>query len=175
LVAVSLVIEMAVDDARWEELGDLEALAAQCVDAALRETEEEPGGSAEVSLLFCDDARMRELNRDFRGKDKPTNVLSFPGPGFPGADLPEPAPVLGDIALGYETIRREAADQQKSFADHSRHMIIHGFLHLLGYDHETEAEAAEMEAMEIRILQRLGVANPYGDPLQSEPDDHARS
>ncbi len=167
---MSLAIDIAVDEPRWKELGDLEALAAQCFEAALRESQKKPAGGAEVSLLFCDDARMRVLNRDFRGKDKPTNVLSFPGP-----DLPEPAPVLGDIALGYETILREAGEQRKSFTDHSRHMVVHGFLHLLGYDHETEAEASEMEAMEIRILQRLGIANPYGDPLQSEPDNHACS
>lgn len=167
---MNLAIEIAVEDPRWQELGDLEAFAAQSLEAALRELEEQPGGGAEVSLLFCDDARMRALNRDFRGKDQPTNVLSFPGP-----DLPEPAPVLGDIALGYETIVREAGEQGKSFADHARHMIVHGFLHLLGYDHQTEADASEMEATEIRVLQRLGVANPYGDPLQSEPDDHARS
>ncbi len=168
---MSLAIEIAVEDRRWDELGDLEALAAQCLDAALREAEENPGEDAEVSLLFCDDTRMRALNRDFRGKDNPTNVLSFPGP-----DLPEPTPVLGDIALGYETIRREAQEQGKSFADHARHMIVHGFLHLRGYDHETEAEASEMETMEIRILRRLGVGNPYRDPLlEPESDDHARS
>ncbi|MGO8737507.1 rRNA maturation RNase YbeY [Rhodoblastus sp.] len=158
---MSLVVEIAVEEPKWQELGDLEGFATQSMEAALRESEENPAQSAEVSLLFCDDARMRVLNRDFRGKDKPTNVLSFPGP-----DLPEPAPVLGDIALGYETVAREAQQQGKSFADHARHMIVHGFLHLLGYDHETEAEAAEMEAMEIRILQSFGIANPYGDPLQ---------
>lgn len=167
---MSLAIEIAVEDPRWQDLGDLEVFSAQSMEAALRESEEKPGRVAGVSLLFCDDARMRVLNRDFRGKDQPTNVLSFPGP-----DLPQPTPVLGDIALGYETIVREAGEQGKSFADHARHMIVHGFLHLLGYDHQAEADASEMEATEIRILQRLGVANPYGDPLQSEPDDHARS
>lgn len=166
---MSLTVEITVEDPRWEELGDLEAFAAQGMEAALRESEEKPGRGATVSLLFCDDARMRVLNRDFRGKDKATNVLSFPGP-----DLPEPAPVLGDIALGYETIAREAGEQGKSFADHTRHMIVHGLLHLLGHDHETEAEAAKMEAMEIRILHRLGVENPYGEPLEPEPHDHDR-
>ncbi len=167
---MSLAVEIAVEDPRWEELGDLEGIAAQSMEAALRESEMALRQGAEISLLFCDDARMRELNRDFRGKDKPTNVLSFPGP-----DLPESAPVLGDIALGYETIVREAQEQGKSFADHTRHMIVHGFLHLLGYDHETAAEASEMEAMEIRILRRLGVENPYGEPREPEPDDHDRS
>lgn len=167
---MSLAVAIAVEDPRWKALGDLEAIAAQSMEAALREPEENPGHDAEVSLLFCDDARMRELNRDFRGKDKPTNVLSFPGP-----DLPQPAPMLGDIALGYETVLREAQEQGKSFADHARHMIVHGFLHLLGYDHETDAEAAEMEATEIRILHRLGVENPYGDSHEPQPRDHDRS
>ncbi len=167
---MSLIVEIAVEEPKWRALGDLEAIASQSMEAALRESEEDPAQGAEVSLLFCDDARMQALNRDFRGKDRPTNVLSFPGP-----DLPEPAPVLGDIALGYETIVREAQEQGKSFADHTRHMIVHGFLHLLGYDHETAAEASEMEAMEIRILRRLGVENPYGEPREPEPDDHDRS
>jgi probable rRNA maturation factor len=164
-----LTVEIAVQEPKWAELGDLEAIAAQCIDAALAESAEKPREGAEVSLLFCDDARMHELNRAFRDKDKPTNVLSFPGP-----DPIESTCFLGDIALGYETIAREAREQGKSLDHHLRHMIVHGFLHLLGYDHEAEAEASEMEAMEIGILRRLGVENPYSDPLEHESDDNGR-
>lgn len=166
---MSPVIEIAVECPAWQELGDLEIIVAQCVDLALRELGEKLLKGAEVSLLFCDDARMRELNRQFRGKDKATNVLSFPG-----VDPLDSARFLGDIALAHETIAREAEEQGKSFEHHVRHMIVHGFLHLLGYDHEAEAEALEMEAMEIRILERLGIENPYRENFERESDCNGR-
>jgi len=107
----------------------------------------------ELSILLTDDAHIRTLNRDYRGKDKATNVLSFP--------VPPPAPLLGDIVLAYETVRKEAQEKQICLEDHLTHLIIHGWLHLQGYDHQTEAEARKMESLEILALSRLGIDNPY--------------
>lgn len=153
-----LAIDMAVECPEWGRLPNLNALVGECVEAVLDRTGEDLDEGAELSLLFCDDARIRVLNRDFRGKDKATNVLSFPGPEEAGGSQ-----LLGDIALAFETIDREAREQGKSLEQHCRHMIVHGFLHLLGYDHEDSAEAEAMEATEIQILDAMGVANPYRD------------
>jgi probable rRNA maturation factor len=151
-----LAIEVSVECPEWEKQPNLDVFLAESLQAVLDATGEDVREGAEVSFLFCDDARIRELNRQFRGKDKPTNVLSFPGPV-------DDAQFLGDIALAFETISREAQEQGKSLEHHCRHMIVHGFLHLLGYDHEESIEAEEMEATEIRILQALGVEDPYCD------------
>lgn len=107
---------------------------------------------AEISFVLASDAFVKKLNRDYRGKDNATNVLSFP------QDEPE---VLGDVVLAYQTIAREAAAQNKTFKNHLTHLIIHGILHLIGYDHETEKDAKKMESLEIRILKKFGVENPY--------------
>jgi probable rRNA maturation factor len=155
---MKLAIDIAVDCPGWSRLEDLDALVSGSLQAALDDGDEQFREGAEVSFLFCDDARIRELNRQFRGKDQPTNVLSFPGP-----EPLESTQFLGDIAMAYETIAREAEEQGKTLEHHSRHMIVHGFLHLLGYDHEDLSEAEEMETKEIRILQSLGVENPYRD------------
>lgn len=152
---MTIQIEISIECPGWREL-HLEALVAESLNAALEESGDQLAVGAEVSLLFCDDARVRELNRDFRGQDKSTNVLSFPTP-----DPLETAPFIGDIAVAYETVAREAREQSKSLDQHSRHMIVHGFLHLLGYNHEDEGEAEAMEALEVRVLSRLGVDNPY--------------
>ena len=111
----------------------------------------------ELSCLLSDDASIRELNARWRGMDKPTNVLSFPATG-PGAEL-----LLGDVVLAFETVSREAAAENKPIRDHVVHLIVHGVLHLLGHDHEDDAEADTMEALEIRALHRLGFANPYAE------------
>ncbi len=118
-----------------------------------------PESGVEVSLCLADDAALRALNSRWRGIDKPTNVLSFPSSS--GGRLGDRNDVLGDIALAYETLAREAENLGVPLADHYRHLIAHGFLHLIGYDHETDAEAERMEALETRILARLGAADPY--------------
>jgi probable rRNA maturation factor len=115
-----------------------------------------PAG-AELAIVLCDDAAMRALNGRWRGREEPTNVLSFPAAGraAPGAAA------LGDIVIAYETTAREAAADGKPFADHLAHLAVHGFLHLLGYDHQTDDEADAMERLERVILARLGIADPY--------------
>ena len=118
-----------------------------------------------MSLCLTDDAEVRALNARWRGLDKPTNVLSFPA--APAERMRE-APLLGDIALAYETLAREAEKSGASLADHYRHLVAHGFLHLIGYDHQTDEEAERMEALEKRILARLGVADPYADGVVEE-------
>jgi probable rRNA maturation factor len=105
----------------------------------------------EVTILLADDKRLAALNRDFRGKDKPTNVLSFPGQGGLG----------GDIAIAYGVTQTEARAAAKSFADHAIHLAVHGVLHLAGYDHERPKDAKLMEPLEVKILKRLGIADPY--------------
>jgi probable rRNA maturation factor len=136
-----------------------------------------PGiGPAGISLLLTDDAAVHELNRTWRGKDSPTNVLSFPATETVEGDVPVPefddVPLeLGDIALAYETCEREADAQGKRFADHVAHLVLHGVLHLLGYDHLDDDEAQRMEALEIRILAGLGIADPYETELAGAIDD----
>jgi probable rRNA maturation factor len=120
-------------------------------------------GPVELGICLADDRRQRQLNRDWRGVDRPTNVLAFPA-WEPGRSVPDAVPVLlGDIVLAFETVAREAGEQGKPLADHLSHLIVHGVLHLLGYDHRIPAEAALMEALETAILESLGVADPYRD------------
>jgi probable rRNA maturation factor len=142
------VIDIEIEDEAWTTaLPDAEALILPAAAAAL----EARGG---VTLLLTDDDTVAELNERFRGKTGPTNVLSFPAP-----DNPEDH--LGDIALAFGVCAREATEQGKPLAHHLQHLVAHGVLHLLGYDHLTEAEAEEMEALERRILAGLGVPDPY--------------
>lgn len=115
---------------------------------------------AEISVLLGSDAEIRELNRRFRGRDRPTNVLSFPAGDGPWPGGPPP---LGEIALAGATVRREAARQRKTLHDHLCHLVVHGTLHLLGFDHRTEEEAARMEQLEAGCLETLSIADPYGD------------
>ena len=151
-------IEVSVHCDRWTaDCPQAAMLAAAAAQAALGD-----GAAGIVGIVLTDDAEQRELNRCWRGKDAPTNVLAFPiGEAWPA---PPGAPVLlGDVVLAFETVAREAAEQQKPFANHLRHLVVHGVLHLLGFDHETEADAAIMQTREIAILQRLGVPDPYRD------------
>ena len=127
--------------------------------AALRQAGAKLTGVAELSIVLTDDAEQQALNRDWRGVDKPTNVLSFPQiqPFGPVTGI------LGDITLARETLEREAAAQGTSFHDHFTHLVVHGFLHILGYDHVEDADALVMEGLETQILASLGIADPYAD------------
>ncbi len=115
-------------------------------------------GAAELSILLSDDVEIQALNRNYRGKNKPTNVLSFPAGDVGAAGRPR---LLGDVVLALETVKREAAAQSKPLVNHLSHMTVHGVLHLLGHDHETETQATAMEALETEILRGLGIADPY--------------
>lgn len=169
-------VELNTQEPRW---GDIAPLVAQAVEAALGHLGHDPA-LFEVSVLACDDARIRELNQQFRGKDRATNVLSWPAwdlsAAAPGA-LPEPPQpgtgddpeALGDMALAYETCQREAAGQGKTLANHVTHLLVHSVLHLLGYDHERDADALLMEKTETGILETLGISDPYAT-LDGPPD-----
>lgn len=151
--------DIRIHDARWGDGDrDIDALVSTGLRAALAEVTNAPD-AAEVAILFTDDAMQRQLNRDHRGKDSATNVLSFPAQDTP---LPPGIPCpIGDISLAYETVLREAKSGGVSIDAHLCHLIIHGFLHLLGYDHEDDAEALIMEQTETRALARIGIADPY--------------
>lgn len=125
------------------------------------------GDAAELCIVLANDELAAKLNKAYRGKDGPTNVLSFPAAEMPDTGAPEPvfegrAPLLGDVVLARETIAREASEQNKKFADHLSHLTVHGVLHLLGHDHLENTDAEEMETLERDILEDLGVADPYG-------------
>ena len=151
-------IDILVEAGAWPGEDELSHLAGRAVNAALAELRTGWTGRSELSVVFCDDARIRELNGRWRGKDKPTNVLSFPA--FEVEKGVQP-PMLGDIVLAAETVAREAELEKKPLADHISHLLVHGFLHLLGYDHETQDEAETMEALERRALARLAIPDPY--------------
>ena len=134
-----------------EEIRDRVERAVRAVD---------PGADVEVSVRIVDEPEMRNLNRDYRGKDKPTNVLAFPA-GDPGFVPPGETPLLGDIVVCAGVVAREAEEQGKRPEHHWSHMLVHGTLHLLGHDHADDDEALAMEGMERRILAELGIADPY--------------
>jgi len=127
-------------------------------------------GEAELCIVLADDHFVQDLNKTYRGKDKPTNVLSFPARSIPVAAGPEPMGfrLLGDIVLARETLEREAAEQGKCAEDHVMHLVVHGLLHLLGQDHEEDDKAEIMEELERRILQALGISDPYQDGMQAQ-------
>lgn len=163
----AIALDVARDADGWDILPEAEALAERALVEAAARAGVQLRPNAEVSLLLTGDAAIRGINKEWRGKDAPTNVLSFPA--VPPEKLAR-APFLGDIAVAFETVQREAAAEGKLLADHFSHLVVHGFLHLLGYDHETDPEAEAMEALETRILAALGIADPYADEDSAAPD-----
>lgn len=164
-------VDMVVNHDAWEETGlELDDFAEDVIALTLSMAEMPPelkDREIEVCVVLTDDSEIHTLNRDFRGMDKPTNVLSFAnldsdsaGDELAMEDMPFS---LGDVIIAWETMQREALDQNKKFENHLRHMLVHGTLHLLGYDHMDDEEAATMEGLEIRILEKMSVENPYAD------------
>jgi probable rRNA maturation factor len=151
-------IDVVVNSALWRAQPDAEPILRRALAEAARLSP----GEGEIAVVLTDDASMRALNRDWRGIDAPTNVLSFPAPpagrGHKSGAAPAP---LGDIVLAYETVAREADAEGKPFTHHLAHLAVHGFLHLLGFDHERDSDAEAMEALELNVLARLDVADPY--------------
>lgn len=148
-------IAVTIHDGDW---GD----CAPAVEAAARLALAGETGAVAVDITLTDDPEQQRLNRTWRGKDAPTNVLAFPGDGPVAPGAPR---ILGDVVLALSTIRREAAEQEKPFADHLRHLVVHGVLHLIGHDHDNLEAAAAMERREITILAELGVPDPYRDTM----------
>jgi probable rRNA maturation factor len=164
------LVETLIEDDRWTAL-DLAPLGERAAQAALKGAGIAPVGFS-LCLMACDDARIAVLNSQFRGKPAATNVLSWPSEDRASDVFGEPPPPpepgdaddplhLGDVALAYDTCLREAVEQGKSLSDHACHLIVHGVMHLLGYDHEDDEDAALMERIEISALATLGIANPY--------------
>lgn len=184
----ALDLAVSIDDAAWQEIFPnaesraveiaRRALAEACRAIGLSPPEGDAEPLVEISLLLTDDAAIRVLNRDYRGKDAPTNVLSFPGNPLTEQELDEALLtgeplLLGDVVMARETLLREAAAQGKLVADHIAHLLVHGVLHLAGFDHIEENDAAEMENLEIAVLRHLHIANPYETdelPSQEIPD-----
>jgi probable rRNA maturation factor len=155
-----LTIDVVFEDEDWPDPARVEAMVREAANAlaahdVMRDLK--PGGAC---IALSSDAHIRALNASFRGKDTPTNVLSFPAPESPVPQAVEP---LGDIIIARQTLESEAAEKSIPLADHLRHLTIHGLLHLLGYDHEDETDAVEMENLETEILSRIGIPDPYGD------------
>jgi len=151
-------ILLTIESAGWPEEGILRARLTQILDsvfACLGFVK----AQAELSVLFTDDVQMCLINAQWRGIDRPTNVLSFPAFALKKGEVPQS--LLGDIVFAFETIEREATQQQKPFFDHLTHLMVHGILHLLGFDHQQEAEAEQMEALEREILSLYAIPDPY--------------
>jgi probable rRNA maturation factor len=145
----------------WDRLALSDAQLARAAEAAFLAAPRQ--GAFEATLVLADDAEMRALNRAWRGKDASTNVLSFPAGAMAHGE--EPCP-LGDVVLAAETVQREAEGQAIPLADHAAHLVVHGMLHLLGFDHERADDAERMEALETQVLAGLGIADPYAEPVK---------
>ena len=157
------VIDVAVNAEDWASLEAPSQLAEAAILAAIGETGVSLAPNSEISVLFCTDAFIRDLNRKWRGIDQPANVLSFPAGGDAAF-----APLLGDIVIAFETASREASEAGRPLRDHVAHLLVHGFLHLIGHDHIAAAEAETMEALESAVLGRLGIADPSRESLIEE-------
>jgi probable rRNA maturation factor len=157
-------VDIQVQSALW----DAQPLAEQTVRAAIAAAAALSTSGGEVSILLTDDSAVRLLNRDWRGLDKPTNVLSFPAPKIPATGG---AGILGDIVVAYETLQRECDDEDRDFLHHLAHLTVHGYLHLIGYDHQTDAQADEMEALESKIMTRMNLPDPWQNREQDPEQD----
>ncbi len=155
-----LTIDVVFEDEAWPDPAGAETLVREAAAALAAHAVMHGMKPGDACIALSSDAHVQTLNATFRGKDKPTNVLSFPAPESPVPHAVEP---LGDIVIAHETLAREAAEKGIPLADHLRHLTVHGLLHLLGYDHEDDAEAVAMEKLETEILARLGIPDPYGD------------
>jgi probable rRNA maturation factor len=159
---VTITVEVEIVDPAWLAAGDVDSLAQDVVAATLTEVGRRVHPDAEISVRLCDDDEIRALNLAWRNKDKATNVLSFPSPAG------NRGPLLGDIVVAFEYVSEEAREAGRSLRDHLSHMLVHGLLHLLGFDHESEDQAEEMEDFERRILARLGIEDPYSGTVPVE-------
>lgn len=152
--------DIAINADGWQSEDSLRMLVDRVLEATLHCLEFDDVDS-ELSLVFTDDANIRTINAKWRQIDKATNVLSFPA--FPIQPGQRPGPILGDIVIARETVQHEAQEENKSFDDHLSHLIVHGLLHLTGYDHQNDDEAEQMESLERKILASLGISDPYND------------
>jgi probable rRNA maturation factor len=157
------VIDVAIEAEDWASLEAPAQLAEDAILAAIGESGVALAANTEISVVFCDDGFIRDLNRKWRGIDQPANVLSFPAGGNAAF-----APLLGDIVIAFETASREALETGKPLRDHVAHLLVHGYLHLIGHGHIGASEAETMEALERAILGRLGIADPYRESLIEE-------
>ncbi len=155
----TLTVDFSLQSGSWPDQTELAILLDTVMSSASAHCPFDMPSGAEVSVVFCDDANIQTLNNEFRDEDKPTNVLSFASND--GLELKSWSPLLGDIILAQETIEREADTQSKTFKDHLTHLLVHGFLHLVGYDHMNDEDAEVMENMERKILASLNIADPY--------------
>lgn len=153
-----LSLDILVEAGEWLPKARLKRIAEKVIAAASEKLKLDLADGAELSLVFTDDGHIKSLNRKFRGKNKATNVLSFPGAPAANGGI---GPILGDIVLAEETVSREAAAEGLTLEAHLAHLILHGFLHILGYDHEDGGEAETMEGLETAILGGIGIADPY--------------
>ena len=161
-------IDVTVALGTWSTtVADVEDVCRRAATEALARSDR-AAAESEISVLLCDDDTVSRLNGEYRGQTRPTNVLSFP---IGDADPSPKTHLLGDVAIAFETVAAEAASSHLEIVDHLTHLVVHGVLHLLGYDHQTTPEAEEMEALEVEILDHLGVADPYAAEPYSE--EHA--
>ena len=161
-----LILTIVEEDGDWSGFGSLAEAIQQAAAALARHRHLQSARGREASVVLGSDTLLRRLNKTYRDKDAPTNVLSFPYQPPPGT-ASDDGVYLGDVVLAAETLRHEVADRGIEPRHHLQHLVVHGLLHLLGYDHQTDAEAGEMESVETKVLGALGVADPHADPLSS--------
>jgi probable rRNA maturation factor len=160
-----VTVDVLIESPLWEAEPAAEAAVRQAISQAAAVVGR-TGPAAEVAVLLCDDATIAALNAQWRGREEPTNVLSFPAPAASDPSVSEAGVHLGDIAIAYEAVAGEAREQGRTVSQHLAHLAVHGFLHLLGYDHQTDNEAEHMEGLEREILTGLGISDPYA-PLDA--------